>query len=653
MKPYTFILLCLIPLLSFADKEIEYFIADSDYHSAKISPDGKTLAVKLKQKGVNRIAFLDAKTLKPTGGLAAQPGNDFYSYSWASNDRLVFEFAYKTSFRDRPVPTGQIVASDKNGKRQRIVYGFGSSKSRIGSLINSGASKERKASATILSYLPEDKDHILIAEHPWSKIGTLYYNLKDKPVFISKINIYTGKKRQQEVISLPGARPIASANGKIEFLTHTNENDQSKVYRRAPDNPKSWLPLDIEGLGNRNKLVGINQSGTEVYLSSKLSNGDKSSFYKLNTQNYEIERLFPGVNHPLSDWILDPKTSQPAVAITEPDKFQYHYYGSNDTVRFHKMLAKAFKGKRVKFLNHSENGEKIVVLVDSDTTPAQFYLFDTNSKQANLLFARQSWINSDLLQKVEALSFNARDGLKIHAYFTPSKLGPNSPLVVIPHGGPHRVRDYWKFNAKVQLLAFKGYNVLQVNFRGSGGYGDKFERAGYKEWGGKMVEDIIDGTKFVQSSTRLTTNKACIFGASYGGLAALMATAKERNLFQCAIGYVGVYDLEKMSEESIVRHIRYGKSYLNTAIGTEPKLLQKNSPIHYADKISAKVLLIGAKKDHIVPFEQSEAMRTALTKVGNDPKWLRFSKAGHGVYDEKDQFELYAEIVKFLDQHTK
>jgi dipeptidyl aminopeptidase/acylaminoacyl peptidase len=221
-------------------------------------------------------------------------------------------------------------------------------------------------------------------------------------------------------------------------------------------------------------------------------------------------------------------------------------------------------------------------------------------------------------------------------------------MVVLPHGGPHAIHDTWEFNPEVQLLASRGYAVLQVNFRGSGGYGMDFQSAGYREWGGKMQDDITDATHWAIEQKIAAADRICIYGASYGGFAALMSAAREPDLYRCAVGYAGIYDLELMYQSGDVPDSRTGVAYLERVLGSDVTRLRAQSPAWNAQNIKAPVLLIHGKADWRADYEQAERMKAALEKNNKKYEWLVLSREGHGIYDEDSRREVYERILQFL-----
>ena len=225
--------------------------------------------------------------------------------------------------------------------------------------------------------------------------------------------------------------------------------------------------------------------------------------------------------------------------------------------------------------------------------------------------------------------------------------GKNLPLVVLPHGGPFQVSDEWGFNPEAQLLAAAGYAVLQVNFRGSSGYGRAFSQAGAREWGGKMQDDVTDATRWAIDQGIADPRRICIYGASYGAYAALEGVAKEPSLYKCAAGYVGVYDLPLMFGKGDTRELESGRNYLHDWIG-EPSELGKVSPVNQAASIKVPVFLAAGGQDERAPIEHSERMEKALRNAGVPVETLFIRSEGHGFYTTEHQVQFYTKLLDFL-----
>src|SRR5690606_24044620 len=243
-------------------------------------------------------------------------------------------------------------------------------------------------------------------------------------------------------------------------------------------------------------------------------------------------------------------------------------------------LMNAFPDHAVAFAGISRDGRFVLAHVYSDVDPGTYYLFDRQTNQAKFLLAARSWIKPEQMSPMRAISFTARDGTRVHGYITIPRNsdGRNLPLIMNPHGGPHGPRDVWGFNPEVQFLANRGYAVLQVNFRGSGGYGNGFERMGYRNWGTSMVDDMTDGGEWAVAEGIADPSRICTYGASYGGYAALQSVVREPERYRCTIGYVGVFSLPLMFRDGDIPRQESGRNYLNRVMPESQAEQQSQSP---------------------------------------------------------------------------
>jgi dipeptidyl aminopeptidase/acylaminoacyl peptidase len=345
-------------------------------------------------------------------------------------------------------------------------------------------------------------------------------------------------------------------------------------------------------------------------------------------------------------------SDQRVVAVgTDLGMPKYRYIDSNDKkAKAHRMLLGAFQGQDVVITSATKDGALAVANVYSDINPGDYYLFDTKSLQALYLTSERKWLDPELMAHTDSMTFETRDGVTIYGYLTlPKGKDKNVPLVVLPHGGPHGLRDYWGFDWEVQLLAHHGYAVLQVNYRGSGGFGLDFEESGHGKWGTMMQDDLTDATKALIDSGVADSSRVCIYGHSYGGYAALMGAVREPELYRCVIGSMGVYDLPMMFKEGDIANLESGLAYLRQALGEDQKDLQSRSPAYNADKIKAEVLLIHGARDERAPIEQAESLQKALKQAGVPYQWLEIGNESHGYYDEQNRLTVYSKVLAFLD----
>jgi dipeptidyl aminopeptidase/acylaminoacyl peptidase len=288
--------------------------------------------------------------------------------------------------------------------------------------------------------------------------------------------------------------------------------------------------------------------------------------------------------------------------------------------------------------------------VYADREPGGYYVMNLATRQVAPMMFRADWLDPNRLGQTRDLTFKARDGRTIPVLLTlpPGSDGKNLPMVVHPHGGPFGVIDNWAYDPTVQVMASHGYAVLQVNFRGSGGYGREHETSGYKQWGLAMQDDLTDATRWAIAEGYAARDRICIFGASYGGYAALMGVAKEPDLYRCAIGQVGVYDMGKFKFDDAMRG-DFFRRYHEEA--TNDGDLGPISPARLAAQIKVPVFLSTGKEDPRVPYEHTEIMEAALKKAGVPVESQYFKTEGHGIYKLENRRDFYARLLSFLHKH--
>jgi dipeptidyl aminopeptidase/acylaminoacyl peptidase len=307
----------------------------------------------------------------------------------------------------------------------------------------------------------------------------------------------------------------------------------------------------------------------------------------------------------------------------------------------------------VQFVSGTRDGRFSVALVQADADPGAFYLFDPKAKKLTQLLSRASWINPEQMAIKEPFEFAARDGLKLQGYVSYPPGQENAkhlPMVVFVHGGP-RAHDRWEYDSDVQAMATRGYAVLQVNFRGSDGRGYDFARASESEWGGKMQDDVTDATRWAIAQGIADPKRLCIFGGSYGGYAALEGAVKEPDLYKCAIGYVGVYDLNMLFEMGGNQDSSFGSAFLKREFGQDKAALARLSPVNQLDSLKAREMLVVGGKDTTVRSRQGLALHQALLDRHIAHEWMFKPGEGHGFYDEANIAELYTKLVQFLDSN--
>jgi dienelactone hydrolase len=643
------LMLCAAAVPAFAGEvPLADFARHPRYDDVKISPDGEYLAASAivgEHTVLSLIHLADMKGVNVT----PREGADLVGFTWVSPQRVMYWVGERVGGLDRPQSNGELYGVNADGSGAKLLFGYRAAE-------NHGASHIQHAGAdlavgSLIDVLRDDPDHALIRSYPFTgaNIGnmrTASSNGEFPEAY--KLDLRDGTKARVALAPMREAWFLADHAGKIRFAFGNDSAQKRKIYYRDGDAGEWELVFDESAGGKRVWPMMFNRAGDAVYFECggvcRWDVATKKLSTLWNGNGSEMTELVETMDE-LDAFAVRSEPGRPALTLLDKTAPEAKLLVS---------LLQQFGGEDVSFTSHTRDGKKAIVLAQGDTDPGSFYLYDADKKKVSFLLARRPWIKPEQMAPMEPVEFSARDGQKLHGYLTrpPGKSeAKDLPLVVFVHGGPYGVRDDWEFDSYVQALASRGYAVLQVNYRGSGGYFHPFVEAGYREWGGKMQDDVTDATRWAIKEGVADAARVCIFGASYGGYAALEGAVKEPDLYKCTIGYVGVYDLRLMYSRGDTAQSLYGENYLKMVLGEDADELARRSPITQLDKLKAKVMLIVGGADSRVPPVHGESLRGALQKRKVEHEWLYERTEGHGFYDEKHVEQLYQKLLAFLDRN--
>lgn len=356
--------------------------------------------------------------------------------------------------------------------------------------------------------------------------------------------------------------------------------------------------------------------------------------------------------------IQNPETLEPQALVFAKDRDEWLWLDDDIGIEMSEIRRKL----RLQYgldgeiaLGRAERTDRLwLIPVMPSDGPTHYFIHDRATGETDLLFSHKPDLDDYELAPMEPFSFTARDGLAVSGYITfpPGAERRSLPAMVVVHGGP-RARDTWGFRTEVQWLANRGYVCLQVNFRGSTGYGKAFSRAGHKEWGGKMHTDLVDAIEFAVGKGWIDRSRVGIMGASYGGYAALAGAALTPETFRCAIDLFGPSNLLTLLE-SIPEYWKPMMSYMYATVGnpkTESDMLRDRSPLTHAHKIQIPMLIVQGKNDPRVKQAESEQIVAALRDNGVPHEYLLFDDEGHGLARPANRERFYARAEGFLAEH--
>ncbi len=628
---------CFSAQLSPSDFAKEYI-----YQDAKLSPDGKKLGLIALIKGRRSLFVLDPVSLETLGSFSLGTSKEVGEFYWATSKRIVAERWHREPWQSQAKNYGELFAIDYTGKNSEMIYGFLAGERATGSKLNK---KEAVFGwAEVLHLLPDDKKHILISSTQMSDHGGSFPT-------IHKLNIHSGKLGRAITRSpVPYASFLTNAQGELKFVTGTTA-DYKQVTFKYED--KKWVEISNDVGSSFTPLALSDNDQSVLFIDNK--GQDKDGLFKMNLNTGLVSEIYTDSNVDVTN--VNYTTDKNNVYAARIDDGRPSYVildkGSEDANIFKRLLA-TFQGYSVTVTSKSEDGNLWVVYVRNDIDAGTYYLFNSEKNALSQLVSNHEHIDINTLSETQPVTFDSFDGVTIHGYITYPLTAPENikvPLITLIHGGPHGERDYWYYNAETQMLASQGYAVLQVNFRGSGGYGNNYEASGYRHWGSDIQNDIIKGTKWAVSQGRIDSDKICAMGGSFGGYSAIMSAILEPNLFKCVVTNAGVYDLELMRKKGDIPDLLWGEHYLDSAIGEDYEILASFSPVNHTESLKAPILIAHGKKDRRVPYTQAESLIKALDKNNKSYELFIKPKETHGFYDEKNRMEYFNKVAVFLDKY--
>ena len=324
------------------------------------------------------------------------------------------------------------------------------------------------------------------------------------------------------------------------------------------------------------------------------------------------------------------------------------------TEELFKKVRKHLPKDEISITSPNKNEDIFIVRRFSDRSLGTYYLYEAASDKLTKLADISPWLKEEEMCEMKPITYPSRDGLTINGYLTlPDGAAPkNLPVVVNPHGGPW-ARDSWRFNPEVQFLANRGFAVLQMNFRGSTGYGRKFWEASFKQWGKKMQDDITDGVLWLIKQGIADPKRVAIYGGSYGGYATLAGVTFTPDLYACAVDYVGVSNLFTFMK-TIPPYWKPLLEMVYEMVGNPEKdkeLLESASPVFHVDKIKVPLFVAQGANDPRVNINESNQIVEALKKRGVPVEYMVKDNEGHGFRNEENRFDFYEAMEKFLTKH--
>ncbi len=621
---------------------IELFAQDSQYKTVKISPDGKYLAVEVPRESQTQLAVIELQGMKPKALFKFGENEHVFYYDWVNNERLVYQTHTKKGSSDVPEFSGQVFSANYDASDSKIIFGMNAYEGNLS--VRMRKKGEVQAWGEVVSLLPDEPDYIAVR-------ATHYRSENEASDTIYKVNVKTAQRSLITRTPFYNSYVLLSRAGAPIFAYGINPKGEKKFYQHTGD---AWKEVLQSSLGRQVSKMSTDATGAKLYYKN-YSDARTVQFVSYDIKTGSRTVLLESDNHDFHRIVWHPKTHEPVTVSTMVDTIEYyHLKHSSGFATLVEALSGAFGKAQVEIESVTEALDKMVVSVKSDQNSGEFFLFDVNKKNLSLLLTEYEGIDPKQMVAKKAISFKARDGYELYGYLSLPNWATKKkpvPLLVFVHGGPFGERDTWLYDPEVQLLANRGFAVLQVNYRGSGGFGYDYQISAYRKQHTLIQQDIIDGTRWAQSQPQILADKACIMGFSFGGYAAVMAPTIEPKLFQCSIAAGGPYDSVYQAENADYAKLDSFSMLSQHMRGETEQELIERSPLTYIEKFKTPVLIVHGGRDKRVPAEHAFKLKEALDKLNREYEWLYFEGEGHGFYSSKNRAKYYQTVVDFLDEH--
>lgn len=607
--------------------QVSDFFANSKKTGYKLSPDSKLLSFMKSTTSENGLSRMNIFIQPISNGT---PEN--------SEQQLTFESIGNISGYVWKDPQTIIYSQDNGGDENYHLYAINISDRSVKDL-----TPFENVSAHIEDILNDENDKILVS-----------HNNRDKTTMdLYRINIKTG--RCELVSSNPGniSSWILDYNGELRLTSNIDGLNSNVVYYKNGKKIGTIITSDY-----KTAVVPLFfKSDNHNFYALSNRNRDKSALVEIDPSKPDVEKvIYESKDVDIMAAVKSTNKHSLVMAVWHEDKQKIHFF-DRDAEKVFSEIQSLIPTYEITSLETNRSEQSYVIQASSDRMPGRYYLYDSPTKTLTKLSDVNPILNEEDLATVKPISYASRDGLKIHGYLTlPPKHKNDKKLacIVNPHGGPE-LRDVWEYNPEVQFLAHNGFCVLQVNFRGSTGYGRQFWHAGFGQWGLGMQNDITDGVHWLIDNGIADPKRVGIYGASYGGYATLAGITFTPDLYAAAVDYVGISNLFTFLK-SIPPYWKIFIERQHEMVGDpvrDKARLEATSPVLHADRIKTPLFIAQGARDPRVNKAESDQMVAALKKQGVTVEYMVKENEGHGFNSEENRIEFYNAMMKFFVTHLK
>ena len=604
-------------------------------HDAAISPDGNEVALIINHKGqyLISISSLDKKPGEKVRAIGLEKGVKPRYIKWGNEKQVLVSFWQSQKIKTLPLTSSYLYSLNTKTLKGKV-------------LVKPPRGYFRQYNSHVVDWLEGDPQHILMSYDRYSN--------NERPE-IYKVNIETGKDKvvQRGIGDISDWYTDTSGEPRIG-VGRKDDVTATPVMRIRDINEDKWIDSSqYPGLEADARIFGFTENPNEIIIGDYRGR-DTLGLYVYDLDVKSITRKIYHNDQYDAEGVVRSKDGDKIIgARYTSDSSEVVLLGNYDTLLA--RMRNKFKGFTVDYVDQTQSGDVVLFKVSGPYEPGNLMMIKSGESEPISLGELRPSLPSREMGEVISVKYSARDGQKIPAYVTlPPKITStamlhNLPFIVLPHGGPY-ARDSKRFDYFAQFFASRGYGVLQMNFRGSDGYGKAYEEAGRKNWI-VMQEDVEDGTRWLHKKGYADPKRTCIAGWSYGGYASLMAAAKTGELYSCSIAMAAVTDLNALIKD--MRKYKYGRASAQKFVndGFESKAdIKANSPARVAGNITIPVFLAHGHYDQRVHFDQFTRMKKALKNSKSKVTYMEFVKEDHFLSNQDNRQKFFRGLDKFLNE---
>ena len=622
--------------LSAADQQavtidLDEFFAEPDCSSMQLSPDGKSLAF-LTTLGYGKVGIalvhLDSNQ---TEALVSAKDENIKTFFWKGNDYIVFggDLKGEEIFAWRSIA----VKAPADGAPRRVVP--------LAEAYEKHTATNANFVSNLVSLLRTDPENILVFGRKEIGGSSMSY---------FKLNVRTGSRMSigTDETTFSDTGTVADNLGNLRIREILDDKNRVIEVRREPGQryvEVARFPANGEGWS----FMEFGADNETAYLIDETAS-DTGSLRAYNVRTGEMSPpLFTATGGEIQSLIMSPDKGRLDGVLYLTDKPHFHFFNPA-RARLQEVIDKSLPSTFNNVVSSSMDEKTLLILSRSDRDRGRYLLFDRSKGQIRTIAKVSRKVEPERMVTMEPINYQARDGLVIHGYLTrpANSAGTKVPLILNPHGGPYGIHDEWRFNPEVQFLARLGFAVLQVNYRGSGGYGTKFLHAGYHEWGKKMQDDLTDAVHWAIDQGIADPKRVVIYGASYGGYATLAGLVYTPELYCCGINYVGPSDMVQATANWKISASASLNRHSREAVGEDIDYLKAISPANYIDRLQVPLLNAYGYHDPRVDIEQWNILERQLKAHHKEYEILIEDNEGHGFHNEANRLAYYKRVSDFL-----